>query len=199
MRKASRWQLISALVGFMEPTESDAFEVPKPPETDGPEEVEEPEKKRHALPSWAVLPWLALLAGLLLVPLSIGAEVAAELRVETSGLVKAAGGGTAAAAGATTQSTLQELQTLPEADLRRIRDCSFVHHGTFHRLRVASLVRTRTDVTIVAPDRATLQIGPELAKRLQEAATDILGSSRAFTHRVCADILQERPGVDWPG
>ena len=62
--------------------------------------------------------------------------------------------GTAAAAGATTQSTLQELQTLPEAgwhwillasvasvmhggapeaDLRRIRDCSFVHHGTFHR------------------------------------------------------------------
>mmetsp|Transcript_133634 Transcript_133634/g.188857 ORF Transcript_133634/g.188857 Transcript_133634/m.188857 type:complete len:189 (+) Transcript_133634:32-598(+) len=186
----------------MEPTESDAFEVPKPPETDGPEEVEEPEKKRHALPSWAVLPWLALLAGLLLVPLSIGAEVAAELRVETSGLVKAAGGGTAAAAGATTQSTLQELQTLPEADLRRIRDCSFVHHGTFHRLRVASLVRTRTDVTIVAPDRATLQIG---AQRVifsrpfagsQEVEPDPSNdgppSGCTFTGRT--DVSQAKPG-----
>jgi len=106
------------------------------------------------------LAWVAILIVILWIPMVIAGTLARELKAERNGvLISARDGLPTASALFLSRSSFKELQTIPEGTLRRIHDCTFVHRGAFHHLRVISLVRTSAgDVTLAAPDHSSLRI-----------------------------------------
>lgn len=111
--------------------------------------------------SCVVLTWIVLAALILLVPLSVAGALGRDVRVESNGLVvRNTDGSQTAALLATQQKGLHELLVLPEAELRKIRDCTFVHYGAFYRLRIVSLMRSTTSdqVRLGSPDGSSLKL-----------------------------------------
>eukprot|EP00930_Biecheleria_cincta_P049746 TRINITY_DN34945_c0_g1_i1.p1 TRINITY_DN34945_c0_g1~~TRINITY_DN34945_c0_g1_i1.p1 ORF type:complete len:395 (-),score=83.46 TRINITY_DN34945_c0_g1_i1:113-1297(-) len=109
----------------------------------------------------AALSWAVLAALIFLLPLTLAGALARDVRVESSGLVvRNADGSQAAALMATQRKSLQELLVLPEAELRKIRDCSFAHYGAFYRLSIVSLMRSATsdEVRLGSPDGSSLKL-----------------------------------------
>jgi len=104
--------------------------------------------------------WLGVLVAFVWAPLLISASLSRELRAQDSGVLLAAvSGEPAATAELVSREGFGQLQALPEAKLRRIRDCTFVHRGARHSLRVASLVRATTGtVRIASADGSSLAL-----------------------------------------
>jgi len=111
------------------------------------------------------LVWVAILIVIVWIPMVVAATVARELKADETGiLVSAHEGVPAATATFLSYGGFADLQTMPEGTLRRVHDCTFVHRGAFHRLRVASLVRTGSgDVTVTAQDHSSLRIRGSLS------------------------------------
>eukprot|EP00441_Pelagodinium_beii_P046945 CAMPEP_0197621148 /NCGR_PEP_ID=MMETSP1338-20131121/1776_1 /TAXON_ID=43686 ORGANISM="Pelagodinium beii, Strain RCC1491" /NCGR_SAMPLE_ID=MMETSP1338 /ASSEMBLY_ACC=CAM_ASM_000754 /LENGTH=381 /DNA_ID=CAMNT_0043190505 /DNA_START=44 /DNA_END=1189 /DNA_ORIENTATION=+ len=108
------------------------------------------------------LTWIVLAALIVLVPLTVGAVLARDVRAESTGIIVTNSLGGSSNAGATqfvTHKGLAELGGLSEAELRQIKDCTFVHRGAFHRLSVASLVRWPSGIIrLASADRSSLKI-----------------------------------------
>lgn len=116
---------------------------------------------QHLSGSCVLLTWVVLAALILLVPLTVAGALARDVRVESSGrMVRNMDGSKAAALMATQRKGLQELLVLPEAELRKIRHCSFAHYGAFYRLSIVSLMRSaRSDeVRLGSPDGSSLKL-----------------------------------------
>eukprot|EP00931_Biecheleriopsis_adriatica_P005739 TRINITY_DN107218_c0_g1_i1.p1 TRINITY_DN107218_c0_g1~~TRINITY_DN107218_c0_g1_i1.p1 ORF type:complete len:382 (-),score=90.33 TRINITY_DN107218_c0_g1_i1:116-1261(-) len=130
--------------------------------------VKQAKEAGHRERSWSELAsctcitliWIVLAALVLLVPMTIGGVLSRNVYVQSNGAVAmTTNDGLAAAANVLTQRGLRDLSVIPEEELRKIRDCTFVHRGALHRLRVASLVRSANGaVQLVSPDHSSLKI-----------------------------------------
>jgi len=165
-----------------------------------------PKPRRYAwsgLASWSCAFWVAVLALLLLAPVLIAASVTQEIRTDDTGVLRTAGGAApAGAAMGTTYHDLKELTTLPEATLRRIRDCAFAHRGVAFRLRVASLVRNASGVVrVAAADGSKLMLQPNVSlNESADGAPRPAGSAqlfRPFVGEEPLDLSAELPDLVW--
>lgn len=106
------------------------------------------------------LTWIVLASLIVLVPLTIAGALSRDVRAEETGIiVKNLDGGLVAASEFLTRKGLAELSALSEAELRQIKECTFVHRGAFNRLSVASLVRWPSGILrLASADRASLKI-----------------------------------------
>jgi len=105
--------------------------------------------------------WVAIAVLLVWAPLLMTARLSREMRALPTGVLLASSLASmpASTAAMATRGHFLELPTMPEAKLRSIRDCTFVHRGSQHALRVASLVRKATgDIKITAADGSWLTI-----------------------------------------
>jgi len=111
--------------------------------------------------SGAVGTWIALLALVMLVPLGVAGYLSRDMNIQEPGgaLVRTVDGSPVAAASLQLERRFSELSELPEAELRQIRACSFVHRGSFHRLSVASMVRSAAgSVQLASADGSNLKL-----------------------------------------
>merc|ERR1712232_487473 len=129
-------------------------------------DIPEPAPQRPVWNSFCTcdcLVWVVIFTLLVWISMVIAAACARELSAQETGvLVTATDGLPTATASVFAHHSFNELQNMPEGTLRRVHDCTSVHQGASHRLRVASLVRSANgNVRIAAPDHSTLQLeGP---------------------------------------
>eukprot|EP00927_Polykrikos_kofoidii_P055230 TRINITY_DN49515_c0_g1_i1.p1 TRINITY_DN49515_c0_g1~~TRINITY_DN49515_c0_g1_i1.p1 ORF type:complete len:346 (-),score=40.35 TRINITY_DN49515_c0_g1_i1:271-1266(-) len=104
--------------------------------------------------------WFCCAAFVLWLGLLLSSSIVRDTHLESTGvLVTVKGGIPTGVAKAVTWHSLAELQTMEEAVLRRILQCTLVHHGAYISLRVASLLRTPLgDLHIATPDGASLRV-----------------------------------------
>jgi len=130
------------------------------------QEYEAAQRLRRPRKDWYVsipcdrIIWFVVIVLLIWIPIVIGTIFTREFKAESSGvLLSADSGRPMAAATVITLHAFSDIRNMQDADLRRIRDCTFVHGGAVHQLQVASLVRTAAgEVHVMTADRAVLRI-----------------------------------------
>merc|ERR1712048_498174 len=105
-----------------------------------------------------------------------------------------------------TRHSFADVCSMELADLRRIVDCTFVHHGAHLNLRVASLIRAPSGyLRINSPDRATLHVEAEGARAMLErpfhgkeivdlAAVPFLSSQAPHSTGCSLAVMASAPG-----
>lgn len=120
------------------------------------------EEQPKSLPWCNLTVWLGFGLVLIYGMVSLAAFIARDYTVDPSGLLVSSASGSVAPMAVGSAVTMHGFAELLSADvqkLRRVRDCSFSHEASFHRFRVASVVRDTAGIlTITAPDMSRLRI-----------------------------------------
>lgn len=122
--------------------------------------VQKPARRWADKLTWGCCVWVATAFLSLFILMLLSASFTTDIRLEEEAVLLTSFDDLPVGSGAlVSRHSFIDMCKMPEADLRRVTDCTFVYRGAQMNIRVASLVRDTTGyLRIHSPDSATLHV-----------------------------------------